>query len=221
MPASPYGQRDPHHLARLLTAMVPDAIAKSITSDEYNDRIIEAARLSAQAADPALSLALRQAARLRGQAVLRAQPRQATRRQHADLIAKAAAAPPAQAEAIRRKADRLIEEEQPIAPSRAAAVRKAQKAKADAEDEPVPVFDANGNLIGICDAEDITPVSTGRQGSAQAPAQVAKASGRVVVYDQWRRPHLADRRSIRTTARALPRGAPGRQVVKTARRPAR
>lgn len=215
MPAPPYG---PRHLARLFAAMVPDEIAKSITSDEYNDRIVEAARLSAQAADPALSLALRQAARLRGQAVLRAQPRQVTRRQHADLIAKAAAAPPAQAEAIRRKAARLIEEEQPIAPSHAAAIRKAKKARADAEDEPVPVFDANGNLIGICDAEDITPVSTRRQdGGAAAAGQVAKSAGRVIVYDQWRRPHLTDRRSIRTTGRKVP----GRQVIKTARRPAR
>ena len=69
-----------------------------------------------QAKDPALSPELRKAASIRAQAVLHAQPRQATRQQHADLIRKAAAAPPAQAAAMRRKAERLIEEDHPIAP---------------------------------------------------------------------------------------------------------
>jgi CBS domain-containing protein len=205
---------DPNHIARLILTQVPEEIRKSISVAELNDRLTEAARLSMQARDPALSAELRKAASIRAQAVLHAQPRQATRRQHQDLIAKAAVAPPAQAAAIRRKAERLIEEDHPIAPARTAAVRKA---KADAEAKPVPVFDGDGNLIGIVDPADITPVagtSGGRSSTTDDPAAPAPVpavapvakSGQVIVYDQWRRRYLADRRSVRTTARrAQPR----------------
>jgi hypothetical protein len=40
MPAPP---NDPRHIARLLAAMVPDEIARSISNAEYNDRILKAA----------------------------------------------------------------------------------------------------------------------------------------------------------------------------------
>lgn len=197
MPAQP--PPDPHHLARLFAAMVPDEIAKSISNAEYNDRLVEVARLSAQASDPALSPDLRQAAKIRAQAVLRAQPRQATEQQHAAMIAKAAATrSPLQAEAIRRHAERLIEQEHPIAPRRGAAVRKA---KAVAEDDLTAVFDQDGNLVGVVPADAIQPVGGAGAKDAAAAAEVAKASGRVVVYDQWRRPHLANPRSIQAVAR--------------------
>ena len=147
---------DPNHFARLYLALIPEEIRKSISTAELNDRIVEMARLSGQATDPALSPTLRQAARLRSQGVARAQPRQATERQHQALIAKAAEVRnPWQADAIRREASRLIEEDHPVAPRRAAPVRKAAAPKAD----PVPVFDAAGNLIGICDPGDLQPVS--------------------------------------------------------------
>lgn len=98
---------DPNHYARLYLGLVPEEIRKSISTSELNDRIVEAARLAGQAADPALSPALRQAAKLRAQAVLRAQPRQHTQRQHQALIAKAEATRnPWQADAIRREASR-------------------------------------------------------------------------------------------------------------------
>jgi hypothetical protein len=205
---------------QLLASQIPESVAKSISPGEYNDRLVEAARLSAQAADPALSTDLRQAAKIRAQAVLRAQPRAATRQQHAAMIAKAAATPNQwQAAAIRRHAERLIEEEHPIAPGRAGAVRKA---KADADDTPVPVFDADGNLIGIVDPDKITPVAgAGKKADpaqAAAPAepagqpaapvpadgQVAK-SAQTVVYDQWRRPYLTSWRHVtRVVAKAAP-----------------
>lgn len=186
MPPARYGQTDPRHLARLLAAMVPDEVAKSITSAEYNDRIVEAARLGAQANDLALSPALRQAAKLRSQAVLRAQPRAITERQHGELIAKAATVRnPFQADAIRRQADRLLEEQQPVAPRRGTdarldAIRQAHrgrvpvgKAKADKE-PPVPVFDADGNLVGVVEADAIQPV-TGAGKKTDAPPAPAPA----------------------------------------------
>ncbi len=210
---------DPYHLACLHLSLIPEEVRKAIGTDELNDRLVEAARLSGQANDAALSLELRRAAKLRAQAVLRAQPRDVTARQHRELVAKAAATRGRfQADAIRRQAERLVEEEHPIAPSRAAGVRKA-KAK---DAEPVPVFDQNGNLIGICDPDDITPVAgTGKKqdaaaagqpdAAAGADAQVAKAAGRVVVYDQWRRPYLTDRQSIRLlNVRKVAGNAPAR-----------
>jgi hypothetical protein len=191
MPAQP--PPDPRHLARLYTAMIPDEVAKSISNAEYNDRLVEAARLSAQASDPALSPDLRQAAKIRAQAVLRAQPRQATEQQHAAMIAKAAATrSPLQAEAIRRHAERLIEQEHPIAPRRGAAVRKAKAAGGG--NAPVVLFDADGRVLGICDPSDILPVDgaapTGEL-TPQPPAEagipadaVGKSAGRVIAYDQ-------------------------------------
>lgn len=202
---------DPNYIARLLVSQVPEQVRKSISTGELNDRLVEAARLSVQARDPALSAELRKAASLRAQAVLRAQPRAATRAQHSALVAKAAVVPPAQAAALRRKADRLIEEEHPVAPDRA-----VRKAKAAADEKPVPVFDAAGNLIGIVDPADITPVAgtgggaAGKTAPAPAPAPAAAPvakSGQVVVYDQWRRRYVTDRRNVRTHAR---RARPGR-----------
>ena len=202
---------DPHYHARMLLSRVPDEIRKSISTEELNDRLVEAARLGAQANDPALSDELRKAARLRGQAVLQAQPREATRAQHAKLIAKAAATPHrGQAEAIRRQAEELISEQHPIAPPHGAAVRKAKG------DDPVPVFDQAGNLVGVCDPDDITPLGS-PGGKAPPPASgadvpppdpgaggaVAKAVSRckVVVWDQSGRQYATDRRSIRSSVR--------------------
>jgi hypothetical protein len=196
---------DPAYLARLYLSQVPEAVRKSITTEELNDRIIEAARLGAQANDPALSPELRSAARLRAGGILGAQPRQDTRAQHAALIAKAAGAPPRQAEAIRRKADELIEQEHPIAPGRAERVRKA-KAEDD-EEQPVVVFDQNGTVVGICDPADITPVQ-GKQATPAAPAAVAGepvAKGqRLSIWDGYGNRHVTTRGKIRKTAEPRP-----------------
>jgi hypothetical protein len=197
---------DPHFHARMLLSRVPDEIRKSISTDELNDRLIEAARLGAQANDPSLSNELRRAAKLRGQAILQAQPARATKQQHAELIAKAAATSHrGQAEAIRREAEELISERHPIAPPhRGAAVRKA---KADIA-EMVPVFNQDGQLIGIADPADITPVRGSKPSptpeenaqDAQAAENVAKATGMVAVYDAAGRPYLTYQRDIRKSA---------------------
>ncbi|HZR53629.1 MAG TPA: hypothetical protein VFB06_29495 [Streptosporangiaceae bacterium] len=206
MPAPPNRRPDPAaHLALLYTNLIPDAVRKAISADELNDRLIEAARLGAQASDPAVSADLRKAAKLRSQAILRAQPRAVTTRQHQALIAKAAAAPPAQAAAIRRDAEQLIEEKHPIAPTRAQRVRKA-KAEDEAE-QPVAVFDQDGTMIGIADPSDITPV-TGKQATPSAPAAqagepVAKAQ-RLSVWDQRGHRYETTRGKIRKTAEPRP-----------------
>jgi hypothetical protein len=199
------------HLARLMLHSIPEDVRKSIDSAELNDRLVEMARLSAQAQDGALSAPLRAAARNRARAIAEAQPRQVTQRQHAALIAKASATRhPRQAEAIRRQAERLLEEEHPVAPRRAIAkgrTKTAQRPSAKAARLPVvvfgqhrrplgivprsaivakasgekvamqPVFDENGNLIGIVDPEQIQPVagSGGKQDAAAAPAGQAPA----------------------------------------------
>lgn len=66
------------------------------------------------------------------------------------------------------------------------------------------MFDADGNLIGICDPGDIQPVSGagGRKADDATAQQVAKAARKVLVWDQWHRPHMAARGSIRRNARA-------------------
>jgi len=177
---------DPDYAMRFLLSRIPDQIRKSLSTGELSDRLVEATRLSQQASDPTLSADLRKAARIRGQAVLTAQPREVTRQQHAALIAKAATAKSRfQADAIRREADRLIEEKHPIAPPRGTVAKAKAKAKVT-DDDLVPVYDGNGNLVGIAHQADITPLGSKGHGDA-APrsdedAQVAKALP-VVVYD--------------------------------------
>lgn len=80
--------------------------------------------------------------------------------------------------------------------------------KAAAKDDPVPVFDANGNLIGICDPGDIQAVAGagGRKVDDATAQQVAKAAGKVLVWDQWHRPYVAARGSIRENARPSAKG---------------
>ncbi len=88
------------------------------------------------------------------------------------MIAKAAAMPAGfRASMVQEHARRLLEDH-PIAPRRGAAVAKAKAAE---KDPPVPVFDADGNLIGVCEVGDIMPVA-GKQPTAQAPAATAPAA---------------------------------------------
>jgi hypothetical protein len=214
MPAPPNRRPDTAaHFAQLLASRIPDAVAKSLSPGEYNDRLVEAVRLSAQAADPALSADLRKAAKIRAQAVLCAQPRDVTTRQHRELIAKAATAPPAQAAAIRRKAEELIEELHPMAPRRGT-VAKAKKAPGP---DVTPVYNEHGQLIGIVDTDKITPLGGGRkpadpqQAAAAAPAgapaagqPVAKSATCVTVWDQHGRAYMTRRTAIRKTASPRP-----------------
>ncbi|HET6192243.1 MAG TPA: hypothetical protein VFE59_35195 [Trebonia sp.] len=102
---------------------------------------------------------------------------------------------------VREHARQLLEDH-PVAPRRSAAVRKA---KAKAEDEPVPVFDADGNLVGIVDAADITPVAGPRPQpvapAATAGEPVAKAQ-RLSVWDGTGQRYVTTRGRIRKSARS-------------------
>jgi hypothetical protein len=206
------------HYANLWLSLVPEDVRKSITPAELNDRVIEAARLSKRAADLTLRKEDREEARSRAQQVMRAAPRAETERLVAEKISKAAQlGDSAQAGMLRRQARDLLDQNPP-APRRDAAVRKAE---AVADEMPVPVFDADGNLLGVVDQDDITlvagsgggskaaqvPGGTGAAGAAAAaqdPAldgQVVKALGsRMIVRDQFGRRYLTERRSIRTAS---------------------
>lgn len=200
MPVQP--PRDPRHVAQLMLGLIPDDVRKQLSGAELNDRLVEAARLGAQATDPALSADLRAAARIRARAIMTAQPRAATEQQHRAMIAKAAALPEGfRANMVREHARQLLEDH-PVAPRRGAAVRKAK-----AEDEPVPVFDADGNLVGIVDQADITPVA-GERATPAAPAAmagepVAKAQ-RLSVWDGTGQRYVTTRGRIRKSARSQP-----------------
>ena len=210
---------DPNHLARLLASQIPEQVLKAIGPRELNAKLVEAARLTMQSRDQTLPPELRRAAGLRARATLQSQPEAVTRQQHAQLVRKAATAPPRQAEAIRRQAAQLLEDN-PITTG-----TTVRKAKADPDAAPIPVFNADGRLIGVCDEQDIVPVAGaggGRDKTAGDPAPAPAAApvpasnpaaapvakgARIYVYDQWNRRYTTDRRSVRTTAR---RAKPGR-----------
>ena len=211
------------HLASLYLSRIPDDVRKCLSGPEEAARVSEAIRLSAQANDPALSAAVRQASRDRAQAVLAARPGDVVAKEARALIAKADAivGGGAPAEMLRLQAKRLVEEVDPLEEIRRRHRARVAKAKTD---DPVPVFDQAGNLVGVCDPDDITPLGSAggkappAEETAPAPAPaapgadvpsahpgaggtVAKAVSRcpVVVYDQAGRPYATDRRNIRTT----------------------
>lgn len=142
---------------RLVAHLIPTQVLKAIGQDELYDRLVhvrELVRKSETASDPTL----RKGYRALAQAVLTAQPRAVTQRQVAAKIAKAAGMPDTpQAAAIRREAGQVLERH-PIAPRREDAVGVA-KAKGD-DPDLVPVYDNAGNLIGVVDPAELTPVSS-------------------------------------------------------------
>jgi hypothetical protein len=84
------------------------------------------------------------------------------------------------------------------APVRRPAAAVAAVAK-DGEKTPMQaVFDQDGTLIGVVDPAAIQPVAGagGRQPGPAEAEQVAKALGKLLVFDQRRRPYAADRRDI-------------------------
>lgn len=193
-----------HHYAQLWLSLVPDEVRKSITPAELNDRVLEADRLSKKAADLNLGKEDREEARARAQQVMRAAPRAETERLVAAKVAKAAQLGNSpQADMLRRQAQDLLKQNPP-APRRDAAVRKAEADIA----EMVPVFDQNGQLIGIADPGDITPVRGSKTNPTpeenaqdeQTAENVAKATGMVAVYDAAGRPYLTYQRQIRKAA---------------------
>ena len=200
----PRGPSQAEHVARLLLARMSEDIRKSLSQAEIEDRLVYATQLGAQASNPALSPGQRQEARSRAQQVMTAAPRAVTEQQVADKIAKATRLGNSpQADDLRRQAQQILEENPP-APRRGATVRKA---KAAAEDEPIPVFDADGNLVGICDAADVTPVA-GKQATPAAPAAMAgdpvTKGQRLSIWDGTGQRYVTTRARIRKTDRPRP-----------------
>jgi hypothetical protein len=183
----------------LAASAIPDDILKSIDETEVLDRFAYNRQLTEQAnsAAPRERATLLQQAR----AVMSAQPRAVTEREVKAAVAKAAEIGNGlHADAVRRKANVLLEQ-QPPAPRRGASatasrlITKASTKARGSEDgkpEMVAVFDAKGNLVGMCGPADLTPVqsagapaaneATPAQPAAQAPApgqdQVAKVAKR-------------------------------------------
>jgi hypothetical protein len=219
--------RDPNHAVRLMLAMVPDDVRASISKAELEDRLVESARLTAQASDPDLSADLRKAARIRAQAILRAQPRAVTEAKHRELVAKAEAMPPGFRAQMVREHARQVLEDHPIAPDRAARARRTAPRpggpvrKAAEGDGPMPVFDQDGNLVGIVeDPDDITLISNRPKASpeqaaqaAEAGQEVAKQMGGVFVFDRHFRPGVVHPRRIRQSAGRVAKAAGGGLVT--------
>jgi hypothetical protein len=160
---------------RLEASLIPPNVLKSIDQSELFDRLAYARELTAKARtsrDPVLGRGYGKLAR----AVLQARPRAEVARQSADLIAKASARPlGAQAAALRRQAEQLLEEH-PAAPRRE---ESAPVMKALAEDDDlIPVFNAAGQLLGVCARSAFKPTSAPAVpvGKARRPAPVAGRS---------------------------------------------
>jgi len=195
------------HYAQLWLAFVPEEVRKSVTSAELNDRVAEASRLS-DMANSAPGAAQRQELKERAQRIISAAPRAATERLVADKIAKAAQlGSSVQADMLRRQAQDWLDQNPP-APRRGAAVRKAE-----AGPDITPVFNADGQLIGIVDTDKITLVSGRGQAAAERMADPAAAppdagagqqvSKAVRAWDQHGRMLVTDQRHIRKTAAPL------------------
>jgi hypothetical protein len=194
----------------LASGSIPDTILKQIDDQEVLDRLAESGRCvqEANGTSGAARARLLQQAR----AVMQAPPRVVTEREVREIVAKAAAIGNGlQADALRRRATELLERHPP-APRRAvtpvqtasranagaAAILKAatatparirqqiRKADGDGKPEQVAVFDSKGDLVGVCDADDITFVQGAAAPAANEakPAQPAPAPAPAAAQDQ-------------------------------------
>jgi hypothetical protein len=219
---------------RLVADLIPAATIAKISQAELLDRLAFQADLTAQA-DRASNHVLASCYRSIAKAALHAAPRDEVEQQARGYRAKAALLGPALGDHLLRMADDL-ERRNPVAPRRAA-VRKAQ-----AEPSLVPVYDCNGKITGVVDEAAIIPVTD--------PDVIAKAAsaGMTAVYDDLGKPtgfvhpdavSPATIGTARgpvnlggTTGLGMPRNSPqqalpgdaqtpGRQIIKTTRRPGR
>lgn len=155
--------------------LVPAQICKSIPQDELLDRLAHAADLDRRSRQA--DSQLRDAYELISKAMLGAQPRETTERAVAEYYAQALRTPDARRAAAMRNAAATLLERNPVAPRRAdVAIAKGRSAsaarpitnparivqrvaKAGGKAAQVAVYDADGNLVGIADPADITPLA--------------------------------------------------------------
>ena len=176
--------RQAHGLA---ADLIPAEVLKSIDDGELWDRLVHVAELTKRARN-ATDPTLRRGYSAVAKATLTARPRAEVARQHAELVAKAAGCQNgAQADAIRRQAERLLEEHPP-SPRRGESVAVA-KAKANAGDSDgdslLVCFDENGRPFGVCHPDALRPVSrpadlakVAKAGKAPRPATAPRQPGR-------------------------------------------
>ena len=135
----------------MLLSLVPEEIRKSEGNAELARRLNEYQQLNARAHDMSLSAPLRHEAFLRASEVL--------------------TAPVAPGRGADARLEGLRQAHRGRVP-----VGKAKKPK----DPPVPVFDADGNLVGVVEADEIMPVAgAGKKTDAAqspAPAQPGQAA---------------------------------------------
>lgn len=139
------------HQRSLIAAMVPIDIRKQLDAEELGDRVAEAARLlelSKAAESPVLATEFGQMAR----DVLAAQPREVTAGQIDALMFKSAWADSIDQAARFWAAAEQVRAAHPMAPRRRRAVKAGR-------DGMVAVYNAAGELVGLCDPAKIRPVS--------------------------------------------------------------
>lgn len=141
----------------MIPSLIPPDVLKKISQEELLDRLVEARKLTERAraaSSPTISKGLGEMAR----DLLTAAPREETAREVKALLTKAARVDdPVTAQSLRARAARL-EADNPAAPRRLPPqpVRAVRKTK---EDPPVPVYTADGDLVGLVDPDKITRIS--------------------------------------------------------------
>ena len=145
----------------ILPHLIAPATVAKISQDELLDRLAFVQELNGQA-DLAANYVLAGCYRSVAKAALTALPRAEVEQRDRNLRAKAALLGSGPGDLLLQQADELLAQN-PVAPRRAA-VRKAQAVPC-----LVPLYDSTGQLYGVADEADITPMTDS--------AVVAKASG--------------------------------------------
>lgn len=170
MPLPPPGRPTASdHQARLLLGLVGDDVKKAGAA-EVNARLAEARKLAAQANDPSIDPSLRQAAKMRAQAVLTAKVT-ASRWNPAAVVAKARADRQPLACCDARGRIWGVCSPDDVSPVVAGRIRVRKNAG-------MAVYDGSGRLLGTVDPGAVTRVITTAAEARKAIAKARKASGK-------------------------------------------
>jgi len=147
-----------------LQVIMPEPLVKSLTQDELSDRAHYASTLMAKARatdDPTLKKSY---SALAGAVLRSPEAREETERRVEDLRLKAQLTfSKVDAARLRDQAQKILDEN-PIAPRRQQAMRKALRKAADAGQ--MAVYDKDGSLVGVCDPEKVVHLIQPPQPSA-------------------------------------------------------
>jgi hypothetical protein len=147
----------------LMIGSIPEAIRKAIGSEELTDRLVMAAGLMRES-QAARSPADRRALGTRAARVLGARPRAETEQIVVAKMAKAKAiGDPAQAMSLERQARQELALNPPAVRRRRPGGRPVAKASANAKAAGgtlIAVYNQAGELVGVVDPAELTPVSS-------------------------------------------------------------